>query len=364
MDNNNKVMVGMSGGIDSTSICLMLIEQGYEPVGMTMITCGTEPKHADEAAEIAKKIGIQHHIADARKDFENTVIAEFVNEYLNGRTPNPCVTCNPLFKFRLLEEYADKHGCKHIATGHYSNITHNNGHYHITRGVDATKDQSYFLWRLDEKILARCMFPLGNYKKQNVREYLKTKGFETKSQSTESMEICFINDNYRDFIKSHCNTSGIEEGWFIKPDGTKLGKHKGIPYYTIGQRKGLGIALGEPAYVIDINAKQNTIMLGDKDMLKAEYMLVENYKFNDIGRIADESPKSVMIRYHGQPIPCKIAIIDEKHLIVKFLAEANAISPGQSAVFYDGNLLLGGGYIANQKPLGQYLNDINNLCFK
>lgn len=357
---DKRVLIGMSGGIDSSASCLMLIEQGYEPVGMTMRAWDSDSTYLDEAAQLAARLGIEHYVADVREDFRNTVVADFINEYLNGRTPNPCVMCNPMFKFRLLGEYADKHGCKMIATGHYSKIATINGLHYIERGIDSKKDQSYFLWRLDEEVLSRCIFPLGNYNKQQVREYLSSKGFEAKSKSSESMEVCFIKDDYRDFLKDHCNQDEIQEGWFVSCDGKKLGKHKGLPYYTIGQRKGLGIALGEPAYVVKLNAEKNTVMLGDKDKLRAEYMLVENYRFNNINDMTDSNrQKSVMIRYHGTPVRCQTAVIDDKHMIVRFLSEAHSISPGQSAVFYDNDILLGGGYIANQKMLGYYLSNEN-----
>lgn len=367
MASNRRVLIGISGGIDSTAACLMLREQGYEPVGMTMRVWDDGADVAQEAAALAARLGMEHHVVDARKEFEETVVADFVNEYLEARTPNPCVMCNRLFKFRLLIDCADKHDCAMIATGHYVRLVTTNGHLHVRRGVDDKKDQSYFLWRLDESVLRRCVFPLGNYRKEEVRDYLRSRGFDAKAESKESMEVCFVPGDYRDFLKKHCDTRDIKEGWFVAPDGKRLGKHKGLPYYTIGQRKGLGIALGKPAYVLKLNSATNTVMLGDKEGLKAEYMLVERCNSSDIDFLLHgDRQLSVMIRYRGLPIPCRIADAGDGSIVVKFLAEAESVTPGQSAVFYDGDTLLGGVYIANQRMLGKYLSDgyMDKLQFK
>lgn len=357
MSSDERVLIGMSGGIDSTAACLMLMEQGYQPVGLTMMVWDNGTDSVGEAASLARHLGIEHHVADIRKDFEKTVVANFIEEYLRGRTPNPCVMCNPTFKFRLLAEYADMHDCRYIATGHYSRLVDVGGHRHICRGIDDTKDQSYFLWRLGEDVLQRCIFPLGNYRKSDVREYLRGRGYEAKAQSGESMEVCFIRDDYRDFLREHCRPEDIREGWFVSTDGKKLGKHKGLPYYTVGQRKGLGIALGEPAYVLKLNAEHNTVMLGSKEHLKAGYMLVEGWQSPDAAYLFDGDRRlSVMIRYRGKAIDCQVSRVDERNMIVRFMSEASAVTPGQSAVFYDGDIMLGGGYIANQRMLGRYLN--------
>lgn len=358
--NEKRVLVGMSGGIDSSSVCLMLQEQGYEVVGMTMRVWDNGSNYIEEARNLAERLGIDHHVVDVREDFKNTVVRNFIEEYLHGRTPNPCVMCNPLFKFRILEECADRYDCAYISTGHYSKIRNIAGHSYIECGEDIKKDQSYFLWRVDESILSRCIFPLGGMTKVEVREYLRQKGFEAKASSGESMEVCFIKGDYRDFLREQLPDidSRVKEGFFVSTDGKKLGTHKGCAYYTIGQRKGLGIALGEPAFVVKINTEKNTVMLGSRDKLVAHYMLVENYKFIDEQDFFSGNHElSVRIRYKSAPIPCRVARIDDKLLIVEFLAEAASVTPGQSAVFYNGKLMLGGGYIANQKTLGLYLSD-------
>lgn len=357
--NDKKVLVGMSGGIDSSSVCLMLQEQGYEVTGVTMRAWDNGSNYIEEARELADKLGIAHHVVDVRDDFRSTVVQNFIDEYMNGRTPNPCVMCNPMFKFRILSEYADRYGCAWIATGHYSKIKNIGGHYYIECGEDIKKDQSYFLWRLDESVLRRCIFPLGGMTKVQVREYLRQKGFEAKASSGESMEVCFIKGDYRDFLREQIPDidKKVKEGLFVSTDGKKLGTHKGFPYYTIGQRKGLGIALGEPAFVVKINTEKNTVMLGARENLVAGYMLVEKYRFIDEDDFfSGKHPLSVRIRYKSTPIPCQVARIDNNLLVVKFLSEASSITPGQSAVFYDGKIMLGGGYIASQRTLGLYLS--------
>ena len=200
-ERDKRVLVGMSGGIDSTATCLMLQEQGYEIVGVTMRVWGDEPQ---DARELAARMGIEHYVADERIPFKETIVKNFIDEYKQGRTPNPCVMCNPLFKFRVLAEWADKLDCAYIATGHYSRLEERSGHIYIVAGDDDKKDQSYFLWRLGQDILKRCIFPLGDYTKIKVREYLAEKGYEAKSKEGESMEVCFIQGDYRDFLREQC----------------------------------------------------------------------------------------------------------------------------------------------------------------
>lgn len=364
MTKDKRVLVGMSGGIDSSAACIMLQEQGYEVVGVTMRTWDIpshfsspeqeQPDEIVEAQAVAARLGIEHHVADVREEFRKVIVQYFIDEYMRGRTPNPCVMCNPLFKERILCEWADRTGCQWIATGHYCQIEKRNGHCYIVTGDDAAKDQSYFLWKLPQEILERMLLPLGGMTKETVREYLAQKGFEAKAKGGESMEICFIDKDYRDFLREHCPDidERIGPGWFVDSKGLKLGQHKGFAYYTIGQRKGLGIALGEPAYVLKINPEKNTVMLGNADQLKTEYMLVEPPVAPDIEELLTCPNLSVRIRYRSRPIPCQVLQLpDNGYLLVKFATEASAITPGQSAVFYDGNRVLGGGFIASQQGI-------------
>ncbi len=350
---DNRVLVGMSGGIDSSAVCLMLQEQGYEIVGVTMRVWGDEPAGA---RELADRIGIEHYVADEREPFRQTVVRNFVDEYRRGRTPNPCVMCNPLFKFRVLTEWADKLGCRWIATGHYSQLAETNHHIYIVAGADEQKDQSYFLWRLGQETLGRTLFPLGTCTKDNVRAYLRGKGFEAKASEGESMEVCFIQGDYRHFLREQYPAldEEIGPGWFVNRAGVKLGRHKGYPYYTIGQRKGLEIALGKPAYVLRINPDKNTVMLGDAQELCTSRMLAEDPQIICEEEFFSCPRLAVRIRYRSRPIPCQVSRLDDGRLLVHFNEEASAVTPGQSAVFYDGNRVLGGAFIASQKGIGLF----------
>lgn len=317
---------------------------------------GDEPV---EARQLAGSMGIEHHVADEREAFRKVIVQNFIDEYCQGRTPNPCVMCNPTFKFRILTEWADKLGCAFISTGHYSRLEEKNGKIYIVAGDDDKKDQSYFLWRLGQDVLRRCIFPLGTYTKLQVREYLREKGYQLKAEEGESMEVCFIKGDYRDFLREHSHEidSAIGPGWFVSSEGVKLGEHKGFPYYTIGQRKGLEIALGKPAYVLKINPQKNTVMLGDAEQLRTEYMLTEQDNLIDEQEFFSASDLTVRIRYRSKPIPCTVKRLEDGRLFVHFLSEASAIAPGQSAVFYIGRRVVGGSFIASQRGIGLVISE-------
>lgn len=368
------VLVGMSGGIDSTAVCSMLLSEGYRVEGLTFVTCDAGLAAAEKAAVLAGTLGIGHHIADVREEFRATVVKEFINSYLAGRTPNPCVNCNPLVKFRLLEEWADKLGCRYIATGHYVKVESGKmkdesakskehrgegeenvaERYYLVTGDDPRKDQSYFLWRLTQQQLARVIFPLGGWEKSQVIEYLNRNGLCYAAESGESMEVCFIPGDYRDFLRSHI--PDIDErfggGSFVDSEGRVLGKHAGFPFYTIGQRKGLGVALGYPAYVLKINAAKNTVMLGREEQLTAEYMLVEEPCW------VDGVPQglTVRVRYRSHPVPCEAPQpVGDGRWLVHLFEPVQAVTPGQSAVFYTGNKVVGGAFIADQRGINQWI---------
>jgi tRNA-specific 2-thiouridylase len=359
MFEENSVLVGMSGGIDSTAVCSMLLEQGYRVEGLTLVTCDSGLRAAEDAAQLAARLGIPHHIADVRDEFRKQVIAPFIGEYMNGRTPNPCVNCNPTVKFRLLLEWADKLGCRKIATGHYVKIKETTGNdgqsrYYIVTGDDDRKDQSYFLWRLTQQQLARTIFPLGGWEKPQVLEYLKEHNLQSAAKEGESMEVCFIPGDYRDFLRA--NVPDIDtrpgSGQFVDSEGRTLGKHCGYPFYTVGQRKGLGIALGYPAYVLKINAAKNTVMLGKEEQLLTRYMLIENPAW------VDDIPEkiSVRVRYRSHPIECDAPVATgDGRWLVRLHNAVQAITPGQSAVFYNGNTVVGGAFIADQRGINQWI---------
>ena len=231
------------------------------------------------------------------------------------------------------------------------------GHYYIVTGDDPQKDQSYFLWNLSQEVLSRCVFPLGGWKKPDVRQYLADKGFALKAKEGESMEVCFIEGDYRDFLREHCpQIAQIGPGKFVDAMGRTLGVHQGYPYYTIGQRKGLGIALGKPAYVLKINPDKNTVMLGDAAQLLARYMLIEQLRLVDAERFFSESSLSVRIRYRSRSVPCEVVReVDDGRFLIRFFEEVSAITPGQSAVFYVGNRLVGGAFIASQRGINMYI---------
>ena len=359
MFEEKSVLVGMSGGIDSTAVCSMLLEQGYRVEGLTFVTCDSGMRAAEDAAALAARLGIPHHVADVRGEFRKLVVEPFIDAYMNGKTPNPCVTCNPIVKFRLLEEWADKLGCSRIATGHYVKIKEECGNdgkprYYIVTGDDDKKDQSYFLWRLTQEQLARVIFPLGGWEKPKVLEYLKEHDLQSAAKDGESMEVCFIPGDYRDFLRA--NVPDIDNrfngGAFVDSEGRTLGRHCGYPFYTIGQRKGLGIALGQPAYVIKINAAKNTVMLGSEEQLQTSYMLIECPEWID----GIPGNLSVRVRYRSHPTACDAPIATgDGRWLVRLHSTVQAITPGQSAVFYNGNTVVGGAVIADQRGINQWI---------
>ncbi|CAN5713746.1 tRNA 2-thiouridine(34) synthase MnmA [soil metagenome] len=362
MSRNGKVLVAMSGGIDSTVTALMLHEQGYEVVGITMKTWdyatsggGTSKKETgccnvdsfNDARMAAVHHGFPHYILDIRNEFGDFVIDNFVEEYMAGRTPNPCVMCNTHIKWRALLKRADALDCEFIATGHYGNIhQHTNGRHYISKGVDETKDQSYVLWGLQQDLLARTMLPLGTYRKTEIRKMAEDFGYPELAKKAESYEICFVPDNdYRGFLKRRVD--GLEEkvngGWFVDKNGKKLGQHNGYPFYTIGQRKGL-VALGRPVYVTHIDPDTNTVMLGDEEDLNRNEMMVKRINWLKYDGITDGMEAITKIRYKDKGALSNLYTADNG-ISVKFYEEVKGIAPGQSAVFYEGNDVIGGGII-------------------
>ena len=361
MSRKGKVLVAMSGGIDSTVTALMLHDEGYEVVGITMKTwdyssAGSSNKETgccnldsfNDARMAAVEHGFPHFVLDIRDEFGDFVIENFVEEYLAGRTPNPCVMCNTHIKWRALLKRADALGCDFIATGHYGNIhQHENGRYYISKGLDELKDQSYVLWGLQQDLLSRTILPLGKYRKPQIREMAIGYGYPELAKKSESYEICFVPDNdYRAFLRH--KVEDLEErvagGNFVLSDGTVVGKHEGYPFYTIGQRKGLGIALGHPMFVTRIDPHTNTVVLGTQDELQQKEAWVRNLNLVKYERIPDAIEAVTKIRYKDAGTQSTIVEIGE-HMKVDFHHQVSGIAPGQSAVFYEGNDLLGGGFL-------------------
>jgi len=360
MTSSKRVLLGMSGGLDSSVAALLLQEQGYTVIGATFKTWDSISESCTakntgccnidsimEAKQFAEAHGIEHHIFDFREDFREIVIEDFVNEYTMGRTPNPCVLCNSTIKWGKMLDMADQLHCELIATGHYAGIREYDGGYVLVTAADELKDQTYFLWMLTSKQLKRTIFPLNGITKEQIRKLAVDYGFEQLSKKRESQEICFIPGNdYRQFIESEYPSLMAKSGPgdILDSDGNVLGKHKGYIHYTIGQRKGLGYAAGKPVYVTAIDPTKNTITIGDKDDLLTDTMLVRDYQLNRYPEVPDEFTADVRIRYNTHRV--KAAIKKEGQLLkINFEKKVSASTPGQSAVFYSGEECIGGGII-------------------
>jgi tRNA-specific 2-thiouridylase len=360
MSKNGKILVAMSGGLDSTVAAVMLREEGYEVIGVTMKTwdyqnSGGSKKETgccsldsiNDARTIAVKHDIHHMILDIRDEFGDFVIDNFVEEYLAGRTPNPCVLCNTHIKWEALLKRANMLDCEFIATGHYAQVRNENNRFVVSKGLDDNKDQSYVLWGLTQQSLAKTRFPLGGFRKTDIRQMAIDMGYEELANKSESYEICFVPDNdYRGFLKRKVN--GLEErvegGNFVNAAGKILGKHRGYPFYTVGQRKGLEIAFGEPMFVLTINPETNTVVLGKEEELNQKGMWVRNVNMGKYETIVEPMEALTKIRYKDAGSIANIEQ-DGDRMKVIFNNHVKAIAPGQSAVFYDGNDVIGGGWI-------------------
>ena len=352
--------MAMSGGIDSTMASLILHEEGYEVIGLTMKTWDYESSGGNkketgccsldsinDARQLAVDCGFPHTILDIREEFGDFIIEDFVDEYIAGRTPNPCVLCNTHIKWEALLKRADMLKCQYIATGHYAQIRKENNRYVVSKGIDESKDQSYVLWGVKQECLRRTIFPMGKYHKKDIKQMAIDRGYKALAEKNESYEICFIPDNdYRGFLKR--KVEGLEEkvkgGNFISPSGEVLGTHDGYPFYTIWQRK-IGMSLGsKPTYVIGINPEDNTVVVGTKDDLKKQEMFVKDINYLKYPNIKDGMECLVKVRYKHKG---EIATITNEgdNLRVCFHQKVEGIAPGQSAAIYEGADLIAGGFI-------------------
>ena len=350
----SRVIVGMSGGVDSAAAAFLLREAGHEVIGLTIRTWSGGASRCceiDDARATARKLGIDYHVLNCVSDFEKNVEKPFIDDYLNGMTPNPCVICNERVKWSRLIYMAEILKADWVATGHYADIARlENGRYAIKKAADTRKDQSYMLYRLTQEQLSRTILPLCNKTKNEIREIAERAGIPGANKP-DSQELCFVTEgDYADYIKSHTDREIPGEGNFTDENGVILGRHKGIIYYTVGQRKGLGIALGHPAYIKNIRADKNEIVIGDEKSLYSQEILCGDLRFMSVSGIQEnESVKAkVKIRYRHEGAD---AVLERDRdninkIRVKFEKPVRAATPGQSAVFYDDmGYIIGGGVI-------------------
>ena len=358
-----KVVVGMSGGVDSSVAAFLLKEQGYDVIGVTMQIWQEEDAQAvereggccglravDDARRVAEQLEIPYYVMNFRKEFKEHVIDYFVREYRQGRTPNPCIACNRYVKWKSLLCRSLAIGADYIATGHYAQIARlENGRYAVRKSEAAKKDQTYALYNLTQEQLARTLFPVGAYEKEKVREIARQAGLNVAAKP-DSQEICFVPDNdYAAFIRRE---TGVQEpeGNFVTADGRVLGRHKGISHYTVGQRKGLQLALGRPVFVTEIRPAANEVVIGDNEDLMQTELVAEHMNYMAADRLCAGERMQAKIRYSHAGAPCEILDVSENGdcVRIRFAEPVRAITPGQAVVFYDGDYVLGGGTIAGR----------------
>jgi len=360
---DKKILVALSGGIDSTVSAILLKEQGFDVIGVTMKTwdytssgvvesskkttgcCSLDD--INDARQVCVDYDIPHYIHDIRNDFNDSVVNNFIDEYMEGRTPNPCIICNTHIKWGALLRIADKLDCKYIATGHYANIRKEDDRYILSSGVDVTKDQSYVLWGLTQEVLARTIFPVGGYEKTQIRQMALDRGYADIAKKSESYEICFIPDNnYRAFLS---RKRDITKGNFLDTAGNVIGTHDGFPFFTIGQRRGLGITNTEPYYVTDINPITNEVMLGREVDLMRQSMIVSNVNIIKYSyALLNGMDVLANVRYRGKTVLGNVTCLGDRMIRIDFNHQIRAITAGQSSVFYDPSNpsdVIGGGHI-------------------
>ncbi|MDF2676346.1 MAG: mnmA [Bacillota bacterium] len=355
-----KVMVGMSGGVDSSVAAVLLRDQGYDICGTTLklfnnedvqTSCSTRTccslEDVEDARSVCYKLGIEHFVFNFGDAFKDEVMQKFADFYKEGKTPNPCIDCNRYIKFSKLIQRAVLMEKDYIATGHYAQIEFDNGsgRYLLKKGVDLTKDQSYVLYVLNQYDLARTLLPLGKMNKTDIRAIAEERGL-INARKPDSQDICFVQDgDYAGFLE---NKMGIESkpGNFVDTQGKILGKHKGIIHYTIGQRKGLGLALKEPGFVVDKNKTTNTVTIGSSEDLLSDRLIVEDLNMISIESLQSPMKAYVKTRYSQKETEATLFPLSEDKILVELKGKQRAITPGQAAVFYDGDYVIGGGTIS------------------
>ncbi len=354
MMNAKRVLVAMSGGVDSSVTAALLQEEGFDVIGITMQLlershnwggcCGLDG--IEDAKRVAHKLGIPHYVVNFREIFREKVISNFCEEYKHGRTPNPCIRCNQYLKFEDVLKKADELGAEYIATGHYARIEHDPHSQRdiLKKGIDSRKDQSYFLYVMKQAQLRRTLMPLGNLTKDRVRQIAVEKELPVANKP-ESQEICFIPDNkYREFLKQHI-PEAIIPGAIVDAEGKVIGQHQGIPFYTIGQRRGLGISAPEPLYVNALVPESNTIVAGRKADVYGDSLVASELNWIAVKKLSQPLDIKVRIRYLHQEADAVITPLDEDNVQITFQTPQMAITPGQAVVFYDEDTVVGGGTI-------------------
>ena len=360
-----RVLVGMSGGVDSSVAAALLCEAGYDVVGVTLnvwperdaMQALVEREDAccalgavEDARRVAAHLGIPYYVVNFRDVFRRQVMANFAAEYARGRTPNPCVRCNQFVKFDALLARAVALGADYVATGHYARIDQDaaSGRWRLLRAVDRQKDQSYVLYVMSQERLARTLFPLGALTKSEVRALAQRLGLVTASKP-ESQEICFVpTNNYRDYL-AEAAPETRRPGPIVDLDGRVVGQHEGVAYYTIGQRRGLGLATGQPLFVVDLLAEENRVVVGPRDALLAEGCLVEDVNYVALASVDEPTAAHARIRYRAEDVPVTLSPAGDGRLAVRFHEPQRAVTPGQTIVFYDGDVVLAGGTIASRR---------------
>ncbi len=348
-----KALIAMSGGVDSSLAAKLTKARGFECIGCTMklyhnkdagsrTCCSLDD--VEDARSVAYKLGMPFYVFNFTDAFRDTVIRKFIESYEKGITPNPCIDCNRYMKFEKLFERANILGCDYIVTGHYARIEYDGEKYLLKKAIDDTKDQSYVLYSMTQEQLSRTLFPLGTLTKPQVRKIAEENGF-VNAAKPDSQDICFVPDgDYAGFIERYTGKNS-PHGSFISENGDILGEHKGVIRYTVGQRKGLGIALGKHAYVLKKDPESNTVTLGDEDGLFYKYVTVSNLNFIPFDTLTDEMRVTAKLRYRHKEQPAVIRPCDNGTVIIEFDEPQRAPSPGQAAVFYSGETVVGGGTI-------------------
>ena len=342
----NRVLVAMSGGVDSSLTASLLLQRGYDVEGVTMKLAPGACCDIGSVQAVCAHLGIPHHLIDMQAEFSQAIIHDFVAEYRRGRTPNPCIRCNERMKFQALLDYALSHGFDHLATGHYARIEQDarTGRYLLKKGVDAEKDQSYFLYRMNQDQLGRVLFPLGEFSKEEVRRISREQRLPT-AERPESQEICFVPDNnYRNFLREQAPDI-LRPGEMVMVDGTIVGTHDGIAFFTVGQRRKLGVAAGARLYVVHVEPDTNRIVLGTKEDLLTREASVSDTQFIAIDELRSPLSVTVKIRYRSPQAPAIVEPAANDRIKIIFGEPVPGVCPGQAAVFYDGDIVVGGGII-------------------